>query len=209
MCRTYPWPRTQVMMGMFYAHRRRTQRARHSRGKAVAYIRWVRTRCPILMRNPEAGTCLWRDFDCSSTMGRDYYADEPGGREHGRRWKHQSDFVSDGANHARRPSTISPREAMQWCALQGSPDCISNGAGGYVMSCCSAGTGYDMATGLGSVDAAALGAVWPKMTAVNGAIQPGAEAERGDGSPGRFGNDLGRIEPEAARGREVLDLRAR
>ncbi|MGC2252630.1 MAG: S53 family peptidase [Acidobacteriaceae bacterium] len=52
--------------------------------------------------------------------------------------------------------------------VAGSPDCISNGAGGSVMSCCSAGTGYDMATGLGSVDAAALGAVWPKMTAVNG-----------------------------------------
>jgi subtilase family serine protease len=52
--------------------------------------------------------------------------------------------------------------------VAGSPDCVSNGAGGYVMSCCSAGTGYDMATGLGSVDAAALGAVWPRLAAVNG-----------------------------------------
>ncbi len=52
--------------------------------------------------------------------------------------------------------------------VAGSPNCISNGAGGYVMSCCNAGTGYDMATGLGSVDAAALGAAWPKLTAVNG-----------------------------------------
>jgi subtilase family serine protease len=52
--------------------------------------------------------------------------------------------------------------------VAGSPNCVSDGAGGYVMSCCNAGTGYDMATGLGSVDAAALGAAWPKVTAVNG-----------------------------------------
>jgi subtilase family serine protease len=52
--------------------------------------------------------------------------------------------------------------------VAGSPNCVSNGAGGYVMSCCSAGTGYDMATGLGSVDAAALAAIWPRLTAVNG-----------------------------------------
>ena len=52
--------------------------------------------------------------------------------------------------------------------VAGSPNCVSNGAGGYVMSCCSAGSGYDMATGLGSIDAAALAAVWPRLTAVNG-----------------------------------------
>ena len=50
---------------------------------------------------------------------------------------------------------------------QGSPNCVSNGAGGYVMSCCNAGTGYDEATGLGSVDATAFGAVWPRINAVN------------------------------------------
>jgi subtilase family serine protease len=52
--------------------------------------------------------------------------------------------------------------------VAGSPNCVSNGAGGYVMSCCNAETGYDEATGLGSVDAAALAAVWPRLTAVNG-----------------------------------------
>ncbi|MGB8478083.1 MAG: S53 family peptidase [Acidobacteriaceae bacterium] len=52
--------------------------------------------------------------------------------------------------------------------VAGSPNCVSNGAGGYVMSCCNAGSGYDMATGLGSADAAALAAVWPRLTAVNG-----------------------------------------
>ena len=52
--------------------------------------------------------------------------------------------------------------------VAGSPNC-TNASGGYgVMSCCNAGTGYDLATGLGSVDAAALGAVWPQLTAVNG-----------------------------------------
>jgi subtilase family serine protease len=44
-----------------------------------------------------------------------------------------------------------------------SPGCISNGAGGYVMSCCNAGSGYDKATGLGSVEAATMGTVWPKI----------------------------------------------
>jgi hypothetical protein len=52
--------------------------------------------------------------------------------------------------------------------VAGSPNCNGNSGGYGVMSCCSAGSGYDMATGLGSVDAAALGAVWPMMTAVNG-----------------------------------------
>jgi subtilase family serine protease len=51
--------------------------------------------------------------------------------------------------------------------VAGSPNCTGNSGGYGVMSCCNAGTGYDMATGLGSVDAAALGAVWPKLTAVN------------------------------------------
>jgi len=52
--------------------------------------------------------------------------------------------------------------------VAGSPNCVGNSGGYGVMSCCSAGTGYDMATGLGSVDAAALAAVWPRVTAVNG-----------------------------------------
>jgi subtilase family serine protease len=49
---------------------------------------------------------------------------------------------------------------------QGSPNCVSS-ANGYVMSCCNAGPGYDLATGLGSVDATAMGSVWPKLAAVN------------------------------------------
>lgn len=53
---------------------------------------------------------------------------------------------------------------------QGSPDCISDGAGGYVMSCCNAGMAYDEATGLGSVDATALGVIWPRLTQVNGSF---------------------------------------
>lgn len=52
--------------------------------------------------------------------------------------------------------------------IAGSPNCNGNTSGYGVMSCCNAGTGYDMATGLGSVDAAALVAVWPRLTAVNG-----------------------------------------
>ena len=80
--------------------------------------------------------------------------------------------------------------------VAGSPNCISNGAGGYVMSCCSAGTGYDMATGLGSVDAAALGAVWPKLTAVNGQFSLVLKPNTVMGSPGRFGDDLGCTEPD-------------
>jgi subtilase family serine protease len=52
--------------------------------------------------------------------------------------------------------------------VAGSPNCNGNSGGYGVMSCCNAGTGYDMATGLGSVDAAALAAVWPRLMAVNG-----------------------------------------
>ncbi|MEO6830547.1 MAG: S53 family peptidase, partial [Acidobacteriaceae bacterium] len=48
----------------------------------------------------------------------------------------------------------------------GSRNCVS-GSGGNVMSCCSAGAGYDQATGLGSVDATAMGAAWPRLIAVN------------------------------------------
>ncbi|MGC1781676.1 MAG: S53 family peptidase [Acidobacteriaceae bacterium] len=55
---------------------------------------------------------------------------------------------------------------------QGSPNCVSNGAGGYVMSCCNAGAGYDEATGLGSVDATAMGAVWPKVSVTTTTPQP-------------------------------------
>ncbi len=50
---------------------------------------------------------------------------------------------------------------------QGSPDCVPSGSGNYAMSCCAAGSGYDLATGLGSVDASALGAVWPGVRATN------------------------------------------
>ena len=61
---------------------------------------------------------------------------------------------------------------------QGSPGCVSNGANGYVMSCCTAGAGYDQATGLGSVDAAAMAAVWPAISAVNPnfSLVPGTNA---------------------------------
>ncbi len=60
---------------------------------------------------------------------------------------------------------------------QGSPGCIS-GPGGYVMSCCSAGAGYDLATGLGSVDVAALAAVWPTNSVVTvNPQQPGFTME--------------------------------
>ncbi|MHB1937276.1 MAG: S53 family peptidase [Acidobacteriaceae bacterium] len=52
--------------------------------------------------------------------------------------------------------------------VAGSPNCNGNTGGYGVMSCCSAGSGYDMATGLGSVDAAALAALWPRLDAVNG-----------------------------------------
>ncbi|HZC44639.1 MAG TPA: S53 family peptidase [Acidobacteriaceae bacterium] len=52
--------------------------------------------------------------------------------------------------------------------VAGSANCTGSSGGHGVMSCCSAGNGYDMATGLGSVDAAALAAVWPRLTAVNG-----------------------------------------
>ena len=52
--------------------------------------------------------------------------------------------------------------------VAGSPNCNGNSGGYGVMSCCNAGSGYDLATGLGSVDAAALAAVWPRLTAVNG-----------------------------------------
>jgi subtilase family serine protease len=54
--------------------------------------------------------------------------------------------------------------------VAGSPNCNGNTSGYGVMSCCNAGTGYDEATGLGSVDAAALAAVWPRLAEVNGAF---------------------------------------
>ncbi|MHB8303114.1 MAG: protease pro-enzyme activation domain-containing protein [Acidobacteriaceae bacterium] len=55
---------------------------------------------------------------------------------------------------------------------QGSPDCIAdpNVPNNYVMSCCNAGSGYDLTTGLGSVDATAMGAVWPAVIKVNGSF---------------------------------------
>lgn len=49
---------------------------------------------------------------------------------------------------------------------QGTPNCVASGSG-YVMACCNAGTGYDQATGLGSVDANAMGAIWPALPVVN------------------------------------------
>lgn len=52
---------------------------------------------------------------------------------------------------------------------QGSPDCVSSGSE-YVLSCCAATSGYDEATGLGSVDAAAVGGIWPRLTEVNGSF---------------------------------------
>ncbi|MEO6964986.1 MAG: S53 family serine peptidase [Acidobacteriaceae bacterium] len=69
---------------------------------------------------------------------------------------------------------------------QGSPNCISSGSGS-VLSCCAATSGYDQATGLGSVDAAAIGGIWPRLTEVNGSfslllkpatvtVNPGASA---------------------------------
>jgi len=63
---------------------------------------------------------------------------------------------------------------------QGSPDCIPdpNVQNNYVMSCCTAAAGYDLTTGLGSVDATAMGAIWPSVTAVNASfsLQPTATA---------------------------------
>ncbi|HET9086999.1 MAG TPA: S53 family serine peptidase [Acidobacteriaceae bacterium] len=51
---------------------------------------------------------------------------------------------------------------------QGSPNCVAdpNNSGNYILSCCDAGPSYDLATGLGSVDAAALGAAWPAITTI-------------------------------------------
>ena len=49
---------------------------------------------------------------------------------------------------------------------QGTSNCVS-GSGGYVMRCCAAGSGYDEATGLGSVDAASVAAAWPALPVVN------------------------------------------
>ncbi len=52
---------------------------------------------------------------------------------------------------------------------QGSPDCVAdpNESGNFIESCCNAGPGYDEATGLGSVDAGAMAAIWPNVTAAN------------------------------------------
>jgi subtilase family serine protease len=69
--------------------------------------------------------------------------------------------------------------------VAGSPNCVSNGAGGYVLSCCSAGTGCG---GIGSGVAEADGGKWP--------IQHVAQAQRGHGSTRRIGNDVRRVEPE-------------
>ena len=52
---------------------------------------------------------------------------------------------------------------------QGSPDCVAdpNESGNYIESCCNAGSGYDQATGLGSVDAGAMASIWPGVPASN------------------------------------------
>ncbi len=51
---------------------------------------------------------------------------------------------------------------------QGTPDCVAV-SGNYEMSCCNAGAGYDQTTGLGSVDVAALAAVWPTIAVTSSA----------------------------------------
>ncbi len=53
--------------------------------------------------------------------------------------------------------------------VKGSPNCNPDPttSGNYIMSCCNAGSGYDTATGLGSVDAAAMAAVWPGVGSIN------------------------------------------
>jgi subtilase family serine protease len=82
--------------------------------------------------------------------------------------------------------------------VAGSPNCVSNGAGGYVMSCCSAGTGYDMATGLGSVDAAALAAVWPRLAAVNGQFSLLLKPNTVSVAPGSSGSTSVVLSPSSA-----------
>lgn len=71
---------------------------------------------------------------------------------------------------------------------QGSPNCVSdpNNPGNYIMSCCNAGSGYDLATGLGSVDVAALAAVWPGISSASSEFSlvpnPGSVTVKAGGS---------------------------
>ncbi|HUV96488.1 MAG TPA: S53 family peptidase [Acidobacteriaceae bacterium] len=82
--------------------------------------------------------------------------------------------------------------------VAGSPNCTGNSGGYGVMSCCSAGTGYDMATGLGSVDAAALGAVWPRLAAVNGQFSLVLNPDAVTVSPGGSGTTSVVLSPSSA-----------
>ncbi len=82
--------------------------------------------------------------------------------------------------------------------VAGSPNCVGNSAGYGVMSCCSAGAGYDMATGLGSVDAAALAAVWPRLIAVNGQFSLLLKPAAVTVSPGGTGTTSVVLNPSSA-----------
>lgn len=59
-------------------------------------------------------------------------------------------------------SSNEPTNSNAVTCVQGSPACVADPttSGNYVMSGYSLGTGYDRATGLGSVDVAAMAAVW-------------------------------------------------
>lgn len=58
--------------------------------------------------------------------------------------------------------------------VAGTSGCNGNTGGYGVMSCCSAGSGYDQATGLGSVDATAMASAWPTISvSTTPATQPG------------------------------------
>lgn len=73
---------------------------------------------------------------------------------------------------------------------KGSPNCIADPSvpNNYILSCCNAGTGYDMATGLGSVDATAMGSVWPAVTAVSGSFSLQASSTSISVAPGASAN---------------------
>lgn len=87
--------------------------------------------------------------------------------------------------------------------VAGSPNCNGNTNGYGVMSCCSAGSGYDQATGLGSVDAAALAAVWPRLTAVNGQFSLLLKPATVSVAPGGTGTTSVVLSPSGAGGDSV------
>ena len=82
--------------------------------------------------------------------------------------------------------------------VAGSPDCNGNSGGYGRMSCCNAGTGYDMATGLGTVDAAALAAVWPTVTAANGQFSLVLQPNSVTVAPGGSGTTSVVLSPSSA-----------